>query len=42
MTWEQYIELENLLNQWDLEDEFNYESDKLNKNYESEFLIINN
>lgn len=34
MTWEEYQEyqlIKALLNQWDLEDEFNYESDKLEK-----------
>ena len=32
MTWEDYLEIRNLLTQWELEDEFNYESDKLDKN----------
>jgi hypothetical protein len=31
MTWEDYLMLVNLLNLWDLEDEFNYQSDKLEK-----------
>lgn len=35
ITWEEYQMLVNHLNQWDLEDEFNYQSDKLEK-YETE------
>jgi len=31
MTWEEYQMLVNLLNLWDLEDEWNYQSDKLEK-----------
>lgn len=31
LSWEEYLTLATLLNQWDLEDEFNYESDKLEK-----------
>jgi hypothetical protein len=31
MTWEDYLTLVTLLNLWDLEDEFNYQSDKLEK-----------
>lgn len=32
LSWEDYLMLVNLLNLWDLEDEFNYQSDKLDKN----------
>ena len=32
MTWEDYLTLVTLLNLWDLEDEFSYQSDKLDKN----------
>ena len=31
LSWEDYLTLVNLLNLWDLEDEFNYQSDKLEK-----------
>jgi len=31
LSWEDYLMLVNLLNLWDLEDEFNYQSDKLEK-----------
>lgn len=37
MTWEEYLAIKALLNQWDLEDEFNYESDKLNKEIDNYF-----
>ena len=31
LSWEDYLMLVNLLNLWDLEDEFSYQSDKLEK-----------
>jgi len=31
LSWEDYLMLVNLLNLWDLEDEWNYQSDKLEK-----------
>lgn len=32
LSWEEYLMLVTLINQWDLEDEFSYQSDKLDKN----------
>lgn len=31
LSWEDYLTLVHHLNLWDLEDEFNYQSDKLEK-----------
>lgn len=32
MTWEEYQQIKTLLIQWDLDDEWSYLSDKLDKN----------
>ena len=37
LSWEDYLMLVTLLNLWDLEDEFNYQSDKLDKNESTDY-----